>query len=100
MDRNSHNHCCQEHGCKFNDRHCPVVAGKTEQKNPCDQCEPISYEDYKRVKKEGVVLPGDCQFNNFYTCPECNKGIRLMDNFCSHCGVVLNWKNFDRVEFS
>ena len=33
------NHCCKEHGCKYNDPDCPVVNGRAEQVYLCEQCE-------------------------------------------------------------
>jgi len=31
-------HCCIDHGCKYNDKDCPVVSGQIKQKYPCEDC--------------------------------------------------------------
>lgn len=30
--------CCEEHGCKFNDKLCPILLGKINQLHPCEYC--------------------------------------------------------------
>jgi hypothetical protein len=34
-------HCCAEHGCKYNNRKCPVVTGLIAQTSFCYDCEDI-----------------------------------------------------------
>jgi len=31
-------HCCQDHGCKYNDPNCPIVKRKVKQKYLCEDC--------------------------------------------------------------
>lgn len=37
-------HCCREHGCKYNDSDCPVVLGSKPQSHPCEVCD--EYRDH------------------------------------------------------
>lgn len=38
-EKNVHTeHCCLEHGCKYNDLNCPVATGKQKQSHPCEMC--------------------------------------------------------------
>ena len=31
-------HCCSQHGCKYNNKDCPVVSGDIKQDYPCEDC--------------------------------------------------------------
>lgn len=31
-------HCCELHGCKYNDKDCPVMEGKVKQLYLCESC--------------------------------------------------------------
>ena len=31
-------HCCDKHGCKYNDSDCPVILNLASQKYPCEVC--------------------------------------------------------------
>lgn len=32
-------HCCLKHGCKYNNKDCPVASGKLKQEYPCEFCD-------------------------------------------------------------
>ena len=38
-------HCCIDHGCKYGDEDCPVVAGDQKQSHPCQDCEDTTVDD-------------------------------------------------------
>ena len=42
MDKNQYGvhrtHCCIKHGCKYNDKDCPVVSGEIKQDYLCQDC--------------------------------------------------------------
>lgn len=46
-------HCCKEHGCKYDDEDCPVVQGKKEQSFPCESCD----DDARAKKAAAEVAP-------------------------------------------
>lgn len=35
------NNCCITHGCKYDNKDCPVVLAKYDQKNLCDKCKEL-----------------------------------------------------------
>lgn len=58
MDKNKwgvhESHCCVIHGCKYGDKDCPVVKGKTKQDYICEECDD---EGIKSV--EEVIVKSD-----------------------------------------
>ena len=82
MDKNKYGvhitHCCSKHGCKYNDKDCPVVLGIVEQKYECIDCK-IEY--YTKILKDLILYleSDDCRYirafmkgkiNNIEWCSE------------------------------
>ncbi len=40
-------------------------------------------EELKRAKTAGKTI--------VYRCPKCNQGLSVGENYCSNCGVALEW---------
>jgi len=45
-------HCCKDHGCKYNDNDCPIVNGVQKQSYPCEECEPKTFP-----KEKEIIIP-------------------------------------------
>lgn len=43
-------HCCIVHGCKYGDRDCPVVLGKSDQHYLCEDCKEAPFASTKSIK--------------------------------------------------
>ena len=43
----------------------------------------FSEEELKESKKEGTKV--------VYRCPKCNEQLKTGENYCSNCGVALEW---------
>lgn len=43
----------------------------------------LSDEELKEIKKQGKTI--------IYRCPKCNEQLKVGTNFCSNCGVALEW---------
>jgi deoxyribose-phosphate aldolase len=56
-------HCCAEHGCKYNDKDCPVVLGLFKQAYPCDECDMSSKKD--KTKRKLDTRPMITKFREF-----------------------------------
>jgi hypothetical protein len=50
-------HCCSKHGCKYDDRDCPVVSGQAKQSGPCEQCGLISEGYFDEDLPEEEMIP-------------------------------------------
>jgi hypothetical protein len=43
----------------------------------------LGEEELKELKKEGRSI--------VYKCPKCNQLLKVGENYCSNCGVALEW---------
>lgn len=58
-DRDVHTeHCCKKHGCKYNDRTCPVETGAKLQSYPCEDCENQEREDRHKLEELKKLVKG------------------------------------------
>jgi len=52
MDKNQYGvhrtHCCIKHGCKYNDKDCPVISGEIKQDYLCESC---GYDGFKSIEE-------------------------------------------------
>lgn len=44
-------HCCFTHGCKYNDKECPIISGDIKQNYPCENCSPEEAKEVNKYKK-------------------------------------------------
>jgi hypothetical protein len=44
----------------------------------------LGEEELKDLKKEGKSI--------IYKCPKCNEVLKIGTNYCSNCGVALEWQ--------
>lgn len=44
----------------------------------------LGEEELKDLKKEGKSI--------IYKCPKCNEVLKIGSNYCSNCGVALEWQ--------
>lgn len=51
-------HCCVFHGCKYDDKDCPVVEGLIKQAYICELCEDDGFESV-----ENIPIPGSPNYD-------------------------------------
>jgi hypothetical protein len=52
-------HCCVDHGCKYNDRDCPVETGQIKQFFPCYDCDEHAFYKAQREQERYYWPPGE-----------------------------------------
>ena len=50
----------------------------------------LNDEELKEIKKQGTSI--------IYRCPKCNEQLKVGTNYCSNCGVALEWAKKEKKD--